>query len=108
MVQMGKVRLFQGSFSARNGASTELLNESPGGSMTNDKRSPAGAKLADAMSLMQQALQLLDETDAPADIGAHLDLAIVRLGEAMAKASSDWTELEISRTAPRTASGSTG
>ncbi len=76
--------------------------------MKNDTRNLDASKLADAMTSMQKALQLLDETDAPADIGAHLDLAIVRLGEAMAKASNGWTELELSRPPPKTASGSTG
>jgi hypothetical protein len=76
--------------------------------MNNDSLGSAGSKLAEAMTLMQQALQLLDETDAPADIGAHLDLAIVRLGEAMGKASNGWTELELSRPAPKAASGPTG
>ena len=34
-----------------------------------------------ALELMEQALHQLDEGGAPADIGAHLDLAIVRLRE---------------------------
>lgn len=29
-----------------------------------------------ALSLMQEALAVLDETDCPADVGAHLDLAV--------------------------------
>lgn len=32
-----------------------------------------------ALLYMQCALQLLDDADAPAEIGAHLDLAICRL-----------------------------
>jgi len=36
-----------------------------------------------AMHLLTLALQLLDESDAPADIGAHVDLAITRLSEVM-------------------------
>lgn len=32
-----------------------------------------------ALNLMERALQILDSCDAPADIGAHLDLAIERL-----------------------------
>lgn len=35
--------------------------------------------LLEAASLMTSALALLDEADAPADIGAHLDLAVCRL-----------------------------
>ena len=37
--------------------------------------------LAEAMIQLQKALELLDEADAPADIGAHVDLAICRLEE---------------------------
>lgn len=36
-------------------------------------------KLAKALSQMESALKLLDQTDAPHDIGAHLDMAICRL-----------------------------
>ena len=35
--------------------------------------------LARALALMKEALRLLDDARAPAHIGAHLDLAIVRL-----------------------------
>ncbi len=38
-------------------------------------------RLSHALSLMQNALQLLDESKAPAQLGAHLDLAICRLQE---------------------------
>jgi hypothetical protein len=38
-------------------------------------------KLQDALQKMQDALALLDLAGAPADIGAHLDLTIVRLEE---------------------------
>jgi hypothetical protein len=36
-----------------------------------------------ALSLMEHALDLLDRCDVPIDIGAHLDLAICRLREAI-------------------------
>lgn len=36
---------------------------------------------AEALALMQKALDLLDSTDAPPDAGACLDLAIHRLRE---------------------------
>jgi hypothetical protein len=36
-----------------------------------------------AMHFLTLALQLLDESDAPADIGAHVDLAISRLSEVL-------------------------
>ena len=68
----------------------------------------AEAKLADAMMLMQQALQLLDETQAPGDIGAHLDLAIVRLSQAIPNASCHLTERDVSMPVPELASRSTG
>ena len=35
----------------------------------------------EALDLMRSALAILDETESPADIGAHLDLAICRLQE---------------------------
>lgn len=34
---------------------------------------------ADALRKLQQALSLLDQAEAPGDIGAHVDLAIARL-----------------------------
>ena len=66
------------------------------------------SKLADAMALMQRALQLLDQTQAPADIGAHLDLAIVRLGEATAQASGSQVQTEWSTPVSIAASRSAG
>jgi len=33
----------------------------------------------EALALMERALSLLDEAEGPADVGAHLDLAINRL-----------------------------
>ena len=38
------------------------------------------ALLADALGLLQSALDLLDEAAAPAQIGAHVDLALHQLG----------------------------
>ena len=40
-------------------------------------------KLQSALSNMESALQILDNADAPPDIGAHLDLAICRLKDAV-------------------------
>lgn len=37
------------------------------------------APLTQALELMRSALELLDQANAPADLGAHLDLAICRL-----------------------------
>jgi len=36
-----------------------------------------------ALRFLTLALQLLDESNAPADIGAHVDAAITRLSEAL-------------------------
>jgi len=36
-----------------------------------------------ALNLMERALELLDRCDAAMDVGAHLDLAICRLREAI-------------------------
>lgn len=38
-----------------------------------------------ALALLQQALAILDAIDAPGDIGAHVDFAIQRLHDEMAK-----------------------
>jgi hypothetical protein len=38
-----------------------------------------GKSLSDALALMRQALAILDESGAPPEIGADLDLAIARL-----------------------------
>ena len=40
--------------------------------------------LRHALSLMETALILIDEAEAAADVGAHLDLAIHRLRETLA------------------------
>lgn len=45
-------------------------------------------QLAEALAHMESALQLLDDADASADIGAHLDLAIWRLRESMSTETS--------------------
>lgn len=42
-------------------------------------------RLEKALSCMQSALQLLDEADASAEIGAHLDLAICRLQDRLSQ-----------------------
>jgi hypothetical protein len=43
----------------------------------------------DALASMRSALEILDITGAPMDIGAHMDLAIVRLEEAIAATTQD-------------------
>jgi hypothetical protein len=47
-----------------------------------------------ALTSMRAALAQLDRTDAPADIGALLDLAITRLEVAMIQSGSDVMETE--------------
>ena len=76
--------------------------------MKSELPNPPETKMADAMALMQQALRLLDDAGAPADIGAHLDLAIVRLGDAIAKASCPWTDHAPSLPGTKLPSSSTG
>ena len=42
-----------------------------------------------AQGLLVSALQLLDEANAPSDIGAHVDLAIARLSEVLTAGGQD-------------------
>ncbi len=60
--------------SSTNGRALETCS---GGEMIDDDR------LGYALSLMKDALHLLDEADAAPDVGAHLDLAIHRLEDAL-------------------------
>ena len=46
-------------------------------------------QLRNALSLMSNALQILDETQCSADVGAHLDLAICRLSDLLPPPASD-------------------
>ena len=46
--------------------------------MTNDN-APTEGGLHRALGLMRNALSLLDESGAPAEVGAHLDMAIISL-----------------------------
>ena len=41
----------------------------------------SGETLIQVKSLLRQALELLDQAGAPADIGAHLDFTITRVEE---------------------------
>jgi hypothetical protein len=56
------------------------------GKAASDQFSVDGAA---ALSLMEQALALLDRCDAALEIGAHLDLAICRLREILGIAAPD-------------------
>ena len=52
---------------------------------------PAGSeqRVAEALELMTEALQLIDENDGPHDAGAHLDSAIDRLRKWLAEKGPD-------------------
>lgn len=49
---------------------------------------PDEASLLNALAHMEAALHLLDDADSPADIGAHLDLAICRAKDCLVTATS--------------------
>lgn len=62
-----------------------LLGSAIGGRMSEGSASATlQVEGAAALDLMEQALGLLDQCDASADIGAHLDLAMCRLRESIA------------------------
>ena len=48
---------------------------------TENKSFVSNARAAEAIELMQQALQMIDTLPGADDVGAHLDLAIHRLRE---------------------------
>jgi len=50
---------------------------------------PKVRKLTEALQHMQAALDVLDQTGAPTDIGSHLDLAICRLELALGAGCRD-------------------
>ena len=49
---------------------------------------PHHRSLLNALSMMESALEILDDADAPGHIGAHLDLAAARLREYLASTES--------------------
>ena len=57
----------------------------------NDEDDWAGNKvgLMSALSRMQEALRLLDESDAPPQIGAQLDLAVQQLKQAITELGAE-------------------
>jgi hypothetical protein len=57
----------------------------------NDDGDWAGDKAGwvSALSRMQEALRLLDESDAPAQVGAQLDLAIQQLKDEIGQAGGE-------------------
>lgn len=52
--------------------------------MTRGELSASTPKPAQALERMLSALRILDELEAPGDIGSHLDLAIARLRQRFA------------------------
>ena len=85
-----------------------IAGKAQGVRMKDGLPSSAQSKLAEAMALMRQALQLLDAAQAPADIGAHLDLAIVRLDQCLPDGSRSRAETNASAPEPRAATRSAG
>ena len=53
---------------------------------------PAARTWALALQQMMAALELLDKSDAPPEVGANLDLAIYRLREALRVSGSNSTQ----------------
>lgn len=54
-------------------------------------------ELQSAMANMRAALELLDSAGAPADVGAHLDLAICRLRDVIRR--SDYNVRDVTEVA---------
>lgn len=44
---------------------------------------PAASLLHEALAMLTAALDLIDRAEAPADIGAHVDLAVQRLAQVL-------------------------
>jgi len=59
----------------------------------------ADEKLAEALEQLRSALQLLDDSDAPAHIGAHVDLAIHEVYSTLARSSAGVAFSQIERAA---------
>lgn len=55
------------------------------------------AMLTDALNLLQSALDLLDEAAAPAQIGAHVDLALHQLGSLLEEAGISPAAQDLAR-----------
>ena len=91
-----------------NGARRSIFGQGAGVRMKDGLPSTAQSRLAEAIALMRQALQLLDATQAPADIGAHLDLAIVRLDQCMSDGSRSRVDANTPAPEPKAASRSVG
>lgn len=59
-----------------------------GGRMTEEAIGSLDGKGAAALSLMHEALTLLDQCKGTSEVGAHLDLAICRLRDLIAREAS--------------------
>ena len=57
--------------------------------MGHERCGSADAEGAAALSRLEEALELLDRSGAPGDIGAHVDLAVQRLKAALRQAELD-------------------
>ncbi len=66
-----------------------MSNSNPASTAGGSASRSTDSQLAEALRLMRCALSLIDEANGPGDIGAHLDLAIVRL--------NDWIERSKSK-----------
>jgi hypothetical protein len=67
--------------------------------MQDSKRAGQHDMLLEALTNLQSALDLLDRSSAPAQIGAHVDLAIHDLRAAVAAAPRVWPASQIERNA---------
>lgn len=59
------------------------------------------SRWTEALLFIQQALDILDETDAPGDIGSHLDLAFCRLEQELRECAGAQSPLCLQEEAAR-------
>lgn len=65
------------------------MNSSPAPSGSESAWTNDGGHWSQALSRMEAALRLLDESDGPPHVGAQLDLAIQQLRDEIAQSRSD-------------------
>jgi hypothetical protein len=66
-----------------------VTHGTPGSTGSDNSHQERVQKWTEALDHVRRALRLLDENGAPADIGAHLDLARHRLTEAIQGSDED-------------------
>jgi hypothetical protein len=66
-----------------------VTRDTPGSSGNDISQPERVQKWTEALEYVRRALQILDENGAPADVGAHLDLARHRLSEAIEEPDED-------------------